>query len=97
VRCPESLQGKDVLPKTPFLYGVTIMKNETEAQRIAREDREAANNYRRYRLSSTRTSRAKAEQEDWEIQVKAKREAEARTKAVGVSTESSDTSGNGAA
>lgn len=54
------------------------MTDETEAQRTARQDREAAQTYRRNRAIRTKHSRAKDEQEDWELRTKAKRELEAK-------------------
>lgn len=53
------------------------MADETEAQRIARQDREAAQTYRRNRATRSKHSTAKDEQEDWELRTKAKRELEA--------------------
>jgi hypothetical protein len=53
------------------------MSDETEAQRIARQDRVAANTYRRNRAIRTRSSRARDEQDDWEFRRRAKQESEA--------------------
>jgi hypothetical protein len=53
------------------------MSEETEAQRIARQDREAANTYRRNRAIRTRSSRARDEQEDWELRRRTKMQSEA--------------------
>jgi hypothetical protein len=53
------------------------MSDETEAQRIARQDHEAANTYRRNRAIRSRSSRARDEQDDWKFRQRTKQESEA--------------------